>query len=444
MSNNIGALRSFETTALNKNGAISLEDAKKLVGMAKTAEDKAAVRDMFAHDKFDLKSADRTRLLGQLGKGAAPKADVMVGKAVGNTSVVRTFGPTEGYTSKFQAAAMAKAQGAPPLAVVKDDKGMWHAVQTRAMLDKVDAGSAFPLKPDATKYAEALKISDVSERSKQLAMYGYGLPAELINVGKGNAFFDKEKLNVNIEETTTNGRAHVHDSDCACGKNGAALEISPGRLKQPDFMTATLMHEATHVADDDLLVSALKTYPGKLDRNDGRSVDDFKGWVKNQKGYTDAQKATLKGMAGHIDKQVEGSAYLAAFKTMIGTNKEAALDQLLGFVDYEKRAIGNDLKDGEKFVSPPDPDIKGMKWQIQDERRIDWKVRAEMMKQLRETYASLPDAQQQDFKVAVAIAEKNAPHGAKLWSELFPNEPMMKVTGKEIPTGDLKARTNDY
>src|SRR5207248_920144 len=144
---------------------------------------KAAVREMFARDSFDP-GVDRKKMLASLG-GTAPQASPIAGQKVGNTTVVRTFGPPEGYSNKFQAIATARMQGAEPLAVVKDANGKWHAAQTKDPLTSTDLKSGFPLKPvDMKAYAIAKQMPEGDDdekaaKAKALAVASLGVPADL-------------------------------------------------------------------------------------------------------------------------------------------------------------------------------------------------------------------------------------------------------------------------
>lgn len=402
MSNNISQLRSMESSYL-KAGKLTAADASKLVAKAKTAEDKAALREMFTHDAFesDAARAKALKAVGVKPKDAAVAVSPMAGKPVGNTTVVRTFGPAEGYSNKFQALATARLQGADPLAVVKDSNGKWHAAQTKEKLTTRDISTAFPLaqlpQPPAknTAYQTALALPEGTDeqkaaKAKALAVAALGIPEDLVTAGKGWSRFDPEKINVDTGMTTASGRTHIHDGKCGCGHKGASVELSLSRLKDgTNFISGTLFHEGQHKSDDDVLHGQLEQ-PGKLTSAEKRTVADLKG----------AQTSK------------ESSAYARAFLATVDQDKEVALNQLLGFLDNE---INN--------AATPN--------------QLNPTLRADLVKEMKAHYETLPPDLQEQFKQVVAVAELRHPKST-LYTELFGSAPKPAVTVDTIKTDPAK------
>ena len=391
MSNNIAKLRTMETKALASGGTIDAKEAKALYDAAKKSgskEDLAAVKEMFSRDAFVSE-----KLEGQYLKKVKAEESPIAGSKVGNTAVVRSYGDPAGYSNKFQAIATAQQQ-APfgfPVAVVKDPNGKWHAVQTREALTSTDLDAGFPLKhANVADWVNANKLPETTDaekmiKAKKLAVASLGVPEGLVNVGAGKKHFDAGKINVDITKTSGNGAHHVHSKSCRC--DAGSIELSLGRLKNaPDFAAATLFHEGQHKADGDVL----------------------EGRVSAKTGTEKSSKGNLA--VGAVSN--ESSAYGRAFVATVDKNKEVALDQLLGYLDNEIN-------------------------QAARPNQLNTSLRADMVKEMKAHYATLPEDLQKQFKEVVAVGELYHPKST-LWTELFGKESKPAVSKTDIPVGSKR------
>jgi len=448
MSNNISTLRSMEARLLRENKGVLTADAaaqlaKKVKDLGSNTEDVAALKEMFAHDAF-APGVDPNKVLKQAKLPVTVKHDDVAGSSAGTAqvggrsvqvNVKRTFGPTDGYSNKFQAIAAAKLSGLDPVAVVKDAKGNWHAAELTMPVDK-PAGGVLPLKKfDQVALRKAAEdpalAKDPVARLRKLASIELGIPESEINVVNDRSKFESDKINVDVNNTSGGGHT-VHQHGLGCGCDGAALEISTNLINgavsslppkpagseytQPaidastavldrnadaavlskvDFLATTLFHEGTHVADSKLMDRAIKQYGKPIPDRDVRTAaavterNKFSDWLKNKaKGFTPAEKAQIEKFGVRDvadDPAIEAKAYVSAFVAAYEKNPAAAQGQL--------------DRTGQGTITP--------------------KVRQELVDMLKHRYETLPEDKQEAFKAAVRAADKKSGQGfaTEIWGK---------------------------
>lgn len=264
--------RKWETAAL-ADGVIKADEVKglkTLIGTQKLgADEKATLKDIVAHDRFESKSVrgDTLKLAGATKLESSP----VLGKEVANgVFVQKSFSPVNGHRTKEQALAAARMSGGENLVAVEDKAGRWHAASAAKPVSKEDAKSGVATLHDCppaaykSLYDRAMAATgdEKTQLLTKLAALTYGVPEKDIKVMRNGDKPEAGKINVNLE-TDSQGNAKMDGagqitSGCNCGgshdnfKPGSdayAIQVRADQLADPKKAAGVMFHELSH-ADD--------------------------------------------------------------------------------------------------------------------------------------------------------------------------------------------------
>lgn len=323
MGNNITTLRTLETAALQNDGVIDAGEAKALAKAATTKEDKAVVRDMLAHDRFDAGRKDRKTIATLLGVSSLPRKDALVGDQIPGVKgafIQRVLGDAAGYDSKHRAIAVARASGLDHAMVVKGADNKWHAVESNTLASSTTGSSGEVRealhvgKLDQTTF-DSLKAKATSATGtgrvaawKAFASYALGVPpGEISVINKGEAPVAGH-VNINLDPGfDPEGRVPGFDPN-----KPELVELGPKAFDRPANAVATLAHEEVHTQHYRQTAALYDTY------KDSKSKDSFRLWAaKHMKGsdFKEVMKADIvAGFEDGTHAATELFAYVEAAK----------------------------------------------------------------------------------------------------------------------------------
>ncbi len=387
-------------TALAGDGKISFQEAKDLIAQAKGPEDLEAIRQELNSDAFDtLTKGQRSELEKALGGKLKPSSPA-VGKELGTATVngvkVQVFaskviGRPEGYDNAFEAQAAARLSRNDQAVVIQQgDKFL--VVQTNVPLTQaLPPSKQVPQmivptgKFDENEYQRLLgntrtgSDSDKEAAWKKLAAYTYGVPEDQINVIRDSKNSRAGVINLNL----TSGNSHTENAgtDSAKFTPGAqsAIEINTSSFIDSAEAQATLLHEGTHLAHDELAQKLYAEY-GK-DKSKGKQ--SFSTWVEHHQGLTPEQRIAATDVVANKTSTTEAIAHVDAFIGSFESWKSGSSNALRTFelAGAASHSAATDNKDLKKL----------------------------QYAKLDAYYHSLPKADRDAFKDAVAYVKSNHP-----------------------------------
>ncbi len=347
-------IRKWEAGAL-ADGQIDAKDIQDLAkitgkkGKDASKDDKALLKDIFVHDRFD--PAVTKDFFTTTGVDKKTKASPVLGTEVAKDVFAKQdLGPANGFTTKLQAIAAARMANTQNVAVVPDKDGRWHAVETNKPMN-VPFGmnkAEWVVKIDDAAYAALAKTArtstDLDTRNgalQQMAAAAYGVSLDDVKVLKAGEAPVAGKINVNPTKDLTGAGRITAACSCAAHTNfkadaPTAIEIAPSALETPQKAASTMFHEQTHADDyakaQDLYDAYAKKHPKEAKAlNDldftktptdpkeikarAETISAFQTWALDKKNLGKNSVAEQQKLVGYMTGRTGGSEATAYTKT---------------------------------------------------------------------------------------------------------------------------------
>jgi hypothetical protein len=335
--------------------------------------------------------------------------------------ITRELGSPEGYGNRLEAIAAARLAKAEPAAVLQDQQGKWHAVETttncsggmaaadsatRAVEGLPSSAGISDLRNDVINLRRALQepqnqtsrdemIDELSHKQKELASLIFGVPQSDINIDYKHPVPGKINLvpSGQLPGGATGATTLGPGDDFA--HRPVTIELDINKLTDRAGAEGALFHEATHAQDFDLA----KQWVGKFEQQTSHKFTSsdsaqFQGWLQGQVSKGDLSEADreivmseVNGGRGIPEARAHVHAALAALQ---GGNPTVASRELVNYVvDLKNHEYSNLANDGNT--------------------RNGAAVRDALTHEIQATYRHLPPDMQRALEDAISSARQQNP-----------------------------------
>jgi hypothetical protein len=404
--------------------------------------------DPAAHDVAALAASLQTKQQGgaqgalaqRRSAPAAGNAPSFVGMQLGTKSdseavvVKREIGSTRGYDERRQAIAVARMGGAMHAAVVQDENGRWHALETTASFhdatfhaNETPTRAVYGLPSAARIEAQQREVAQLTQelaaldpdpaprdrravetkRSDLVRDLGHArsvLASLVLGVGESELQFNAKSSgrSVGMVNITTRpdagspGGAHAP----VLGQGGditfrpglkTAIEIDLPQLDRPTRAQAVLFHETQHLHDYELAQHWVQRYereraPFVAGPAGRKPLED---WLKQQVTQGRLSAADAELVADEAADRTSTTEARANVRSFLATLQAGASDQ----AQRELVAYARALPPGRQYAAPPPGS----------------KVTAALVAECRAEYQQMTPEQRKAYDTAVAAALKANP-----------------------------------
>lgn len=272
--------------------------------------------------------------------------------------IARTLSPAGGFQTRMEAIAFARLTGTTPTAVVQNQEGKWHAVQTdKNFYSGFQAASDNPLRQveglahfdkavikklqdDIDKARAKGDHEEVGRLQKSQAALIFGVQDSEINFIRNSSDRVGNKININ----TGSSGGGMHGAERAPNSNfdpnkKNAMEISINELSDPNNAPGIIFHENSHAKDYALTQKWVKQYENETGRKfipGDKGDPGFSRWVLSQapKNLSRADAELVADVSANANGSSEARAYVGTFiNALKAGNPAAAAAQLRTYAE---------------------------------------------------------------------------------------------------------------
>ena len=346
-----------------------------------------------------------------------------------DVKVTREIGSTQGYDQRFQAVAVARLGGAEPAAVIQDNNGKWHAVETnanfagggfiaansptravdplfssksiadqrqvvaslQAKVQSLDAAKAQggDSKPTADQIDDA--SADLAHARLVLASLIFGVPESEIKIN-GSSFNrepGKINLNPNLPDPGRHGYVGTDQGEDFHPGMPSAFEIRSDQLDKPADAYGVMFHEVSHLGDYDLTQKWVDKYQqeGHIFVSGAPGEAAFTKWMAAQvpKGISAADAELVTEVAEDHHAATEARSYTHTFLAALQAGAPDVAANQLSTYTWAMKAGKCDVPRSHSAVV------------------------AALTQEMQSAYRQMPKDMQQQFAAALTAAQKANP-----------------------------------